>query len=85
MRRVLRPGGRFLFVEHGRSPEPGVLAWQTRLNPVWKRVAGGCNLNRKIDDLIVQAGFRVTQIERGYTTGPRPLVYLYRGQAERPG
>lgn len=62
MRRVLKPGGRFLFVEHGWSPDPKVAAWQERLNPVWKRVAGGCNLNRKIDDLIVQAGFRVTEI-----------------------
>jgi len=85
MRRVLKPGGQLLFVEHGRSPDPWVLAWQNRLNPVWKRVAGGCNLNRKIDDLIVQAGFRVTEIESGYTSGPRPMVYLYKGQARRPG
>jgi ubiquinone/menaquinone biosynthesis C-methylase UbiE len=83
MRRVLKPGGQFLFVEHGRSPDQGVLAWQNRLNPVWKRVAGGCNLNREIDDLIVQAGFHVAQIERGYSSGPKPLVYLYKGRAQR--
>lgn len=83
MRRVLKPGGQFLFVEHGRSSDQGVLAWQNRLNPVWKRVAGGCNLNREIDDLIVQAGFHVAQIERGYSSGPKPLVYLYKGRAQR--
>jgi len=84
MRRILKTGGRLLFVEHGRSPDPGVLAWQNRLNRVWGRVAGGCNLNRKIDDLVVQAGFRVREIERGYASGPKPFVYLYKGQAERP-
>ena len=57
IRRVLKPGGRLLFVEHGRAPEPSVARWQDRLTPLWKRVAGGCHLNRKIDDLIIAAGF----------------------------
>jgi ubiquinone/menaquinone biosynthesis C-methylase UbiE len=52
LRRVLRPGGALLFVEHGRAPEPGVARWQDRLDPMWRRLAGGCHLNRKIDDLI---------------------------------
>jgi ubiquinone/menaquinone biosynthesis C-methylase UbiE len=81
MRRVLKPGGRLIFVEHGRSPDPGVLAWQNRLTPVWKRVGGGCHLNRRIDALIADAGFDITQIERGYSRGPKPLGYLYKGCA----
>ena len=58
MRRVLRPGGRLLFVEHGRAPEPRVALWQDRLNPFWQRFSGGCRLNRKIDDLLSMRAFR---------------------------
>jgi ubiquinone/menaquinone biosynthesis C-methylase UbiE len=83
MRRVLKPGGRLIFVEHGRSPDPGVLAWQNRLTPVWKRIGGGCHLNRQIDDLIANAGFDIAQIERGYSRGPKPMTYLYKGLAQR--
>ena len=83
MRRVLKPDGQLIFVEHGRSPDPGVLAWQDRLNPMWKRVAGGCHLNRQIDDLIVDAGFGVTRIERAYSRGPKAFSYLYKGFAQR--
>jgi ubiquinone/menaquinone biosynthesis C-methylase UbiE len=82
MRRVLKPEGQLIFVEHGRSQDRGVFAWQDRLNPMWKRVAGGCNLNRRIDDLILDAGFCVTQIERAYSRGPRPFTYLYKGLAQ---
>jgi ubiquinone/menaquinone biosynthesis C-methylase UbiE len=84
MRRVLKPEGRLIFVEHGRAPDPGVLAWQNRLTPLWKRIAGGCHLNRQIDALIVDAGFHIVDIERGYSRGPKPLVYLYKGCAQRP-
>jgi ubiquinone/menaquinone biosynthesis C-methylase UbiE len=83
MRRVLKPDGRLIFVEHGHSPDPGVLAWQNRLTPVWKRIGGGCHLNRQIDDLIADAGFDITQIERGYSRGPKPMTYLYKGLAQR--
>ncbi|OGK87430.1 MAG: phospholipid methyltransferase [Candidatus Rokubacteria bacterium GWC2_70_16] len=79
MRRVLRPGGRFIFIEHGRSPDPAVLAWQDRLDPIWKRLAGGCHLNRAMDMLIASGGFQITEIERGYNRGPRPFTFLYRG------
>ena len=81
MKRVLKPGGRLLFVEHGLAPDRGVVAWQNRLNPLWNRVAGGCHLNRNIDDLITDAGFLLTQIDRGYGGGPKPMAYLYRGLA----
>jgi ubiquinone/menaquinone biosynthesis C-methylase UbiE len=84
MRRVLKPEGQLIFVEHGRSPDPGVEAWQNRFTPVWKRVAGGCHLNRPIDALIADAGFDIMQIERGYRRGPKPMAYLYKGLAQRP-
>ena len=84
MKRVLKPEGHLIFIEHGRSPDARVLAWQNRLNPLWNRLGGGCNLNRKIDDLIVEAGFRITQMDTGYGKGPRLLAYLYKGLARRP-
>ena len=80
-RRVLRPGGQLLFVEHGLSPDPGVTRWQHRLTPIWKRCAGGCHLNRPIDDLVREAGFRIDRIEAGYMDGPKPLTYMYEGRA----
>jgi SAM-dependent methyltransferase len=80
-RRVLRPGGQLLFVEHGRSTDASVGRWQDRLTPLWKRLAGGCHLNRPIGDLVSKAGFRIEQIETGYMTGPRPLTFMYEGRA----
>jgi ubiquinone/menaquinone biosynthesis C-methylase UbiE len=79
--RTLKRGGRLLFIEHGRSPQRRVQAWQDRLTPIWRRVAGGCHLNRAIDALIRQAGFAVDDLETGYTRGPRPFTYRYRGVA----
>jgi SAM-dependent methyltransferase len=81
MRRVLTPKGQLIFIEHGLAPDPRIVAWQNRLNPVWTRIAGGCNLNRKIDGLLLDAGFEITESEQGYGTGPRPMSYLYRGVA----
>ena len=81
MRRVLRPGGKLLFAEHGRAPETGVARWQDRLTPLWKRVAGGCHLNRQPDDLIRTAGFRVDTLETGYLKGPSPMGFVYAGSA----
>jgi len=81
MRRVLKPEGRLLFVEHGFSPDPNVHAWQRRLNPIWKRIGGGCNLDRKIDRLIASAGFSVAQLQTMYLPGPRPMTYTYEGFA----
>lgn len=81
MRRVLRPGGRLLFVEHGRSPEPGVERWQDRITPVWRRLSGGCHLNRKIDDLARDAGLRIERLETGYMRGPKVMTFMYEGSA----
>ena len=82
MRRVLRGDGRLIFVEHGRSPDPRVVHWQDRLTPIWRRIAGGCHLNRPIDQLIEASGFEIPEIERGYVKGPRVGAYLYRGVAQ---
>jgi ubiquinone/menaquinone biosynthesis C-methylase UbiE len=81
MRRVLRPGGLLLFVEHGRAPEPSVARWQDRLNPFWQRFSGGCHLNRKIDDLLSDAGFRIDRLTTGYIPGPKIMTFFYEGAA----
>jgi ubiquinone/menaquinone biosynthesis C-methylase UbiE len=81
MRRVLKPGGLLIFVEHGRAPDRRVQVWQNRLHPLWRRITGGCNLNRMIDTLIAEAGFRICQIDRGYVKGPRLFAFLYKGLA----
>ena len=85
MKRVLKPGGRLLFVEHGASPDPGVQAWQRRINPLWKRIAGGCNVNRRIDELIRAVGFSIVELDTAYLPGPRPLTYTYEGSASPRG
>jgi len=81
IKRALRPNGQLIFLEHGRAPDRGVSAWQDRLTPIWKRIAGGCHLNRKIDDLIKSAGFQVAEFTTSYLPGPRPMTYTYQGLA----
>jgi ubiquinone/menaquinone biosynthesis C-methylase UbiE len=82
IRRVLRPGGSLLFVEHGRAPEPRLQRWQDRLTPVWRRLAGGCHLNRPIDQLVERSVLRLVELETGYLVqGPRVATYHYRGRA----
>ncbi|MEO7206585.1 MAG: class I SAM-dependent methyltransferase [Steroidobacteraceae bacterium] len=81
MRRVLRAGGRLLFVEHGLAPEDNIQKWQNRLTPLWKRIGGGCHLNRPIRALIEDSGFGVTRLETGYMKGPKPMTFLYEGCA----
>ena len=81
IRRVLRPGGRLHFLEHGRAPEESVRRWQRRLQPLQSRVVGGCRLDRRIDELVVGAGLEVVELTTEYGDGPKPFSYLYRGQA----
>lgn len=81
MRRVLKPGGYFLFSEHGRAPEAHVARWQDRLTPLWKPLSGGCHLNRDIPELIRAGGFQIGELETGYIAGPRPMTFIYRGWA----
>jgi hypothetical protein len=75
-------GGQLLFVEHGRAPEANIRKWQDRLTPLWKRISGGCHLNRPIQTLIEAAGFDIGQIETGYIKGPKPMAYFYEGRAK---
>ena len=81
MRRVLKPGGMLLFVEHGLSPELGVERWQHWLTPIWRRIAGGCHLDRKMDNLVRDAGFELSEIRTKYARGPRAFTYMYQGCA----
>lgn len=85
MRRVLRPGGELLFVEHGRAPDPWVVRFQDWFTPVWKPLAGGCHLNRPMADLVTGAGFRMLDLRTGYLPGPKPLrpfTFIYEGRAQ---
>ena len=84
MRRALRPEGRLYFVEHGRAEDPRVQRWQERLNPLQRKVFGGCHLNRHISALIEHAGFKMERLENGYLKGaPKFGGFLYRGIATR--
>lgn len=81
VRRVLRPGGRLFYCEHGKAPDAGVRAWQNRLNPAWRRFAGGCNMNRDIPALLNDAGFTIEEDNRMYVPGIRALSYNFWGSA----
>lgn len=82
MRRVLKSEGKLLFAEHGRAPDPAVMRWQDWLTPAWKRLGGGCHLNRKMDALIESNGFRIDGLRTGYQDlGPRPFAFIYEGAA----
>ena len=83
MRRVLRPDGTLIFVEHGLSPDAGVRKWQNRLTPLWRRFTGGCHLNRKMDDLVRDAGFTLTDVRTQYVPGPRAFTFMFEGRAEK--
>lgn len=82
MRRVLRPGGRLLFCEHGLAPDAAVARWQARINPLWRPIAGGCNLNRDIPALLSDGGFTVDNLDTAYLPGtPRFAGFNYWGGA----
>ena len=82
MYRVLKPGGKLLFCEHGLCPDHDVQKWQHRLTPVWKKLAGGCHLDRPMDEYIRQAGFDIEEVNNDCVPGaPRVVGYMYYGQA----
>lgn len=84
VRRVLRPGGALHFVEHGLAPDPGVVVWQRRLEPVQRRLAGGCHLSRDIPALVRGAGLGILELRSEYLPGPRvsrPWTFGYLGRA----
>lgn len=84
LRRVLRPGGRLHFFEHGHAPDRRVAAWQQRIEPVQKVVADGCHLTRDMTDLVQRAGFEIEWVEETYGKGPKPWSFYYLGQAVSP-
>lgn len=81
VRRVLKPGGKLLFCEHGTAPDKHIERWQNRFNPIWKRLAGGCNLNRPIPELLAQSGFVSTDMQTMYLPGWKPATFNYWGTA----
>lgn len=81
MARVLRPGGRLLFCEHGVAPDPDVRRWQDRVNPMWRRLGGGCHLNRDVPRLLGEGGFEIRSLETMYLPGWRPATFNYWGSA----
>ncbi|MCA9555373.1 MAG: class I SAM-dependent methyltransferase [Myxococcales bacterium] len=85
IRRVLKPGGRFVFLEHGRAPDAAVARWQDRWNPTWSCMFGGCQTNREIDRLVAEAGFEVERLDRYYIKGPKFVGHFYRGTARSAG
>ncbi|MBN7769031.1 class I SAM-dependent methyltransferase [Marinobacter daepoensis] len=86
MKRVLRPGGSLLFLEHGESPDEATRKWQHRITPGWRKLAGGCHLNRQIADLIKEAGFEIQTLENLYIPkSPKIAGYVYKGRAIKPG
>ena len=87
LRRVVRPGGQFVFLEHGLSSDPKIARRQHRFNGIQQRVAGGCNLNRPIDRLVREAGFEISVMKNDWIKGPKVLKawsYLYKGVAIKP-
>ena len=84
VRRVLKPGGQFLFLEHGRAPDPAVARWQDRLNPAWMPLAGGCHLNRPMRALVEDAGLALGPVQNYYLrSAPRFVGYMTEGIATR--
>lgn len=82
-RRVLKPQGKIFFVEHGKAPDAAVLKWQNRINPVWKKIAGGCHLNKDIPQLFKENGFQLQNLETMYLPGWKPANFNYWGVAKR--
>ncbi|MEM7413411.1 MAG: class I SAM-dependent methyltransferase [Myxococcota bacterium] len=83
MRRVLKPGGRYVFIEHGTAENPSTARWQNRVNPLWKRMTDGCNINRPIDRIVEGSGFELSRLDRFRAKGPGILAQMYRGIATR--
>ena len=82
--RVLKPEGRLLFCEHGLAPDKNIAKWQNRINPIWSKIAGGCNLNRDIPKLITSSGFKISNMEEMYLPStPKFAGYNYWGVAKK--
>lgn len=84
LRRVLKPGGRFHYLEHGLAPDPGVARWQHRIDPLEQRLADGCHLTRDPDEMITRAGFVIEHSESRFVPGPKPWSWFTSGRAVSP-
>lgn len=83
MYRTLKPGGKLIFIEHGRSDDAKIQKWQRRLEPIWKVIGGGCHLTRRADDLVQGGGFDLLAFESGYQPGPKFASFMMHGLATR--
>ena len=83
LRRVLKPNGQLLFCEHGKAPDAAVLKWQNRVNPLWRRIGGGCHLNKDIPQLLKGNGFNITDLQTMYLPGWKPASFNYWGVAKK--
>ncbi|HEY2775843.1 MAG TPA: class I SAM-dependent methyltransferase [Candidatus Binatia bacterium] len=83
MRRVMKPGASMYFSEHGAAPDPTVRKWQDRINGVWGKISGGCNVNRNVPEMLERAGLALRDLDTMYLPGPRPLTYTYWGSATK--
>lgn len=81
---MLRPGGKFHFLEHGLSPDAKVAKWQRRMEPMQRRLADGCHLTRRPADLVADAGFEILSVQSRYASGPKPWTWFTEGVARRP-
>lgn len=81
MKRILKPGGKILFTEHGKAPDATVKKWQDRIDPVWKKIAGGCHTGRDIPAYFHEAGLTLESLDQMYIPGPKVLGYNYWGSA----
>ncbi|MCP4179098.1 MAG: class I SAM-dependent methyltransferase [bacterium] len=82
MRRVLKPNGNLIFCEHGLAPDKHVRKSQNFITPIWKKISGGCHLNRSISSIIENNGFKIEKLDTNYTKGWKPLSYIYKGIAK---
>jgi len=81
MHRVLKPGGRYVFIEHGKAERASTARWQDRVDPLWSRLTDGCHINRAIDRIVAGAGFEMSALERFRGKGPGLVAQMYRGVA----
>lgn len=81
LRRVLKPNGKLIFCEHGKAPDKTIQQWQNTINPLWKRLGGGCNLNKDIPQIISKNGFKLTDLDEMYIPGWKPASFNYWGTA----
>lgn len=81
MNRVLKSGGKLIFCEHGRAPDDNIRKWQDRINPIWLKISGGCNLNRPISNLIEESGFKIVNLDANYKGPLKVIGFTYRGIA----